>query len=124
MAKTIARVETGITPQKPSGGVEIQSVGGSDHVPTLYVNHTNIETSIWDVRLRLGETLETDRDRNILRVRELANVRMSPQHARVVLRLLAKHLENYELQFGKIPSAPGASAAEESDNREQQRKKK
>jgi len=111
MAKTISPKQIASTPQKPD--LKIEHVHSDSQIPTFYVNNTLVETSVWDVRLRLGETLETDRENNILRVRELATVRMSPQHAQVVHAILSKHLENYERQFGKIPSAPQVSTLEE-----------
>lgn len=104
MAKTSAPIDNASTDLKPD--LKIEHVRGGNDVPTFYVNNTFVETSVWDIRLRLGETLETDREHNILRVREIANVRMSPQHARAVLTILENHLENYEKQFGKIPAVP------------------
>ncbi|HEY3926755.1 MAG TPA: DUF3467 domain-containing protein, partial [Candidatus Koribacter sp.] len=76
-------------------------------VPTYYANNTGVETSIWDVCLKFAETIETDKDNNITTVRELAKVRISPQHARVIVGILTKHLENYERDFGTIPRSGG-----------------
>lgn len=82
-------------------------------VPTYYSNNTAVETSIWDVCLKFAETVETDRENNITKVRELARVRMSPQHARVVLGILTRHLEKYERDFGVIPTGRASVGKEE-----------
>ena len=91
-------------------------VSDAPAVPMFYANNTGVETSVWDVCLKFGETIETDRKQNITKVRELAWVRLSPQHARVVVRILMQQLENYERHFGAIPAAqqpaPSATGAE------------
>ncbi len=60
--------------------------------PSFYTNNTSVETTLWDVRLRFAETLQIDREKNLIRAREVASVRMSPQHAKVVARLLTEQL--------------------------------
>lgn len=95
-ASTKQKLET----SRSASTVEI--VGTID-VPSYYVNNTGVETTVWDICFRFAETIEIDRQQRITKVRPLAIVRMSPQHARVVVGLLQAQLEKYEQLFGKIP---------------------
>jgi hypothetical protein len=99
----MATKAVGSRQRNDTGGTVTVTREEPQHVPTYYTNHTEVETSLWDVRLTLAESIEVDHENRILKVRSLANVRMSPQHARVVAGLLLAQLENYERQFGRIP---------------------
>jgi hypothetical protein len=103
MARSSSPRETAVSEAK----VYKVEVLNADGAPSLYANNTGIETSVWDVKIRFAETLAVDHEQRITRVRELATVRMSPQHAKVVAGILIAQLENYEKRFGKIPSPPG-----------------
>jgi hypothetical protein len=77
MAKSVSQRKRSSTIEGgPTPSHRLEYVPRETDVPTLYVNNIQVETSVWDVRLRLGETIETDRENNITRVREIANVRM------------------------------------------------
>lgn len=108
MAKSISGKQTSATPHEgagaPRGRVVVAGPEEGPTVPMFYANNTSVETSLWDVCLKFAETIETDREQNITKVRELLRVRISPQHARVVVGILTRHLENYERDFGPIPS--------------------
>ena len=80
--------------------------------PIIYTNSVRISTSLHDLTLCLrlagtdnpgGETVGT--------------VIMSPQHAKMLLALLAKNIRVYEDTFGRIPTdverAAPASGSEE-----------
>ena len=67
--------------------------------------------------MKFAETLETDRENNITRVRELARVRISIQHARVIVGILTSHLENYERDYGPIPKAGGGAGSADEDSK-------
>jgi len=67
-------------------------------VPEFYVNSVNFITSVYDVQMNLGIT----RGPNI-QPKQVAVVRMSPQHALAVYKLLGKNIQAYEDKFGKIP---------------------
>ena len=114
------RTRTSTTDAQPDAPVpskvSIEVETATPSVPTYYVNNTGVETSVWDVKLRLSETIDTDKDRNILRIRELAIVRMSPQHAKVVLGILSGHLKKYEQQFGKIPGTSETGPSKEDED--------
>ena len=101
MAKSASQTQKANVAEVPV--VRVIAVGEAPSVPTYYANNTAIETSLWDVCLRFAETIETDRAQNITKVRELAYVRLSPQHARVIVDILTNQLETYEKSFGKIP---------------------
>jgi hypothetical protein len=76
----------------------------SDFV-AIYANDIQVQTSPWDLRLSLGELGDMTLNANgyVLNVRQLAEVRLSPQIAKQLVNLLVSQLQTYELQFGKIP---------------------
>lgn len=83
----------------------VEERSGGD-VPVFYVNNTQVETSFWDVGLRLAVTVSVDKPRNTAQVRDLAHVRMSHQHARVLAGFLTEQLDTYEERYGRIPRRP------------------
>jgi hypothetical protein len=76
---------------------------------SLYVNDINIQTGPWDVRLLLGEVraIPTEAD-PVMQVKEIGEVRISPQMAKQLAILLIEQLKAYESQFGPIPGPPSA----------------
>lgn len=102
MAKSRSRR---VDANRPKSHATVEELPGSEDAPTYYVNNTSIETSVWDVRLKLAHTVEVNPQKNLTRVKRVAEVRMSPQHARVVADFLQEHLKNYEATFGRIPRA-------------------
>ena len=75
----------------------------SDTFASYYSNDTQVQTGPYDVRLTFGTVDAVRKDKNEIEVVQSAEVRMSPQQARVVLRILTKHLEDYERKFGSFP---------------------
>jgi hypothetical protein len=73
---------------------------------SLYANDTQLQTTPWDVRLIFGE-IDVERSGKgigvVVNVTQVGEVRMSPQHAKRVVMLLAKQLQAYEQSFGPIP---------------------
>jgi hypothetical protein len=72
---------------------------------TLYANDTQIQTSPWDVRLIFGEITQpatAERPTNI--IKQTGEVRMSPQHAKVMAMILIAQLKRYEEMIGPIPT--------------------
>lgn len=70
-------------------------------VPNYYVNNVKMAFSVYDIVFEFGvmpppEDMEDGPD-------EVAKIRMSPQHAKVFSKLLAKQLEAYESEVGEIP---------------------
>jgi hypothetical protein len=66
-------------------------------IPDLYANSTEISISIYDVQIDFGIRSSTEETS-----KTVAIVRMSPQHALAMARLLLKNLREYERQVGKI----------------------
>ena len=77
---------------------------------SLYANDTQIQVSPWDVRMIFGESSEPateERPTNV--IKQIGEVRMSPQHAKVVSMFLITQLRHYEETIGPIPIPPGLS---------------
>jgi hypothetical protein len=71
---------------------------------SLYANDTQIQTTPWDIRLIFGEIAEPPtEERPTVVITVLGQVRMSPQHAKLVAKLLVEQLEAYEKRVGPIP---------------------
>lgn len=85
-----------------NGGGSAFSIIEEKTVPDAYADSTRFEVSVYGITLEFGQTRPTPgvpgRQPHIPRVR----VHMSPQHAKVVARLLAKNLRQYEAQVGTI----------------------
>lgn len=71
---------------------------------SLYSNDTQVQVSPWDVRLIFGVIAEAATvEQPTVTVETLGEVRMSPQHAKVVAAILIGQLKIYEESLGKIP---------------------
>jgi hypothetical protein len=66
-------------------------------VPEFYTNAVRFIIHFYDVQLIFG--VRTDPEKPI---KDIAVMRMSPQHALVMSKLLEKNLRAYEKQMGKI----------------------
>lgn len=96
----------GIAQQASARELRIKRVGG-DSAPTYYANNVWLSTSLWDVKLSFGVMAEQDEEG--VAFQDVANVIMSPQHARVFLEVLATQIAEYERKFGPIPRPPQAT---------------
>lgn len=72
----------------------------TEHQPSVYANHAEINVSNWDFRLKFGE-IETISEGNVI-VEERVRVVMSPQHTKVFLKVLQDNLAKWEARFGEI----------------------
>ncbi|HEV8641379.1 MAG TPA: DUF3467 domain-containing protein [Methylomirabilota bacterium] len=71
---------------------------------SLYTNDTQVQVSPWDVRLIFGEISEPPTsERPEVVIKATGEVRMSPQHAKRILQILADTLATYERSVGPIP---------------------
>lgn len=70
----------------------------------VYANNTKLRASLFDVMLDFGVVVNMD-DESIA-IQDAVTVMMSPQHAKVFLRILDKHIRDYEAKFGRLPEAP------------------
>jgi hypothetical protein len=88
----------------------VRVVRRSDGFASFYANETQVQTGPWDVRL-LFAVIEIDENEagKTATINQVAEVRMSPQHALTVYEILGAQLRSYEQKFGKIPqlSKPG-----------------
>lgn len=73
---------------------------GSESVPTFYVNNVELRAMQWDFRLSMGEVVEVTDDE--LHVKDLVQIFMSPQHAKVFAGLIANQVKKYEDAIGPI----------------------
>lgn len=74
---------------------------------SIYTNDTQLQITPWDVRMIFGEITEpATKERPLVRVKSVAEVRMSPQHAKKIVQILARQLVGYERRFGVIPQPP------------------
>lgn len=69
----------------------------TESIPEFYTNAVKFIIHLYDVQLIFG--VRTDPNDPI---KEMAIMRMSPQHALVMSKLLEKNLRAYEEQIGKI----------------------
>ena len=76
--------------------VEIQN----SEVVQFYVNSAAINSSFYDFQIHLAnQTFSND---NVLEVKEMCQLFMSPQHTKMFCKLLVENLNNYESKFGEI----------------------
>jgi len=70
---------------------------------SIYTNDTQFLITPWDVRLTFGEISNVSKDPPSIAIKVMAEVRMSPQHAKKVLNVLQHQIEHYEKTVGPIP---------------------
>jgi hypothetical protein len=68
--------------------------------PEYYVNSVGLGISAFDFRLVLGVIQEADEEKLITKTH--AKVYMSPQHTKVLARMLVKYVDKYEETNGPI----------------------
>jgi len=73
---------------------------------SYYANDTQIQTTPWDVRFRFGQVVEVDPANQTATVEAVADVRMSPEHAKRLVTILQQQLTTFEARFGTIPQPP------------------
>ncbi len=78
-------------------------LGPAEEVPEYYVDSVRMALNVYSVILELGmqrvkDTLGSEPPQT----KRLAVVRMSPQHALVLMKLLEKNLNAYQKEIGKI----------------------
>jgi len=71
---------------------------------SIYANDVDIQATPWDLRLVLGEITDRPSLANpTISIKELCEVRISPQLAKQLAIVLMGQLRAYEEQFGEIP---------------------
>lgn len=78
---------------------KVVSLGKSEkeEYPDLYTNSVRFSVSTYEFLFTFG--LKTEKEKE---PKTLLNIRMSPQHAKVMSKLLAKNVRAYEQQIGEI----------------------
>jgi hypothetical protein len=71
---------------------------------SIYVNSVEVQFSPWDFAFKLGRIEEASE--TALRITEMSEVMMSPEHAKALLKLLATHVGLYEKVHGSILDIP------------------
>lgn len=79
---------------------------GPVSVPIIYTNAANVELSLYDFKIILGVG-------NPEGLTPAAQVHMSPQHFKVLVKIMAENLRNYEELFGTINLEPNEDKVEE-----------
>ncbi len=68
-----------------------------EHIPDYYVNSCGFTVSLYEFLLQFGIKTEQKNE-----PQPLVNIRMSPQHAKVMARLFLKNVKAYEREVGPI----------------------
>ena len=104
------------------GELETVSVSGSSaeerlkNVPSMYSNQVYIASTPWDIQMLFGN-LKTLSVGNAT-VEPLANIVMSPGHAKAFSQILRQQILNYEARYGPIVLNLAAAAATKPDQPE------
>ena len=72
---------------------------------SLYTNKTMVRTSGFDVRFLFGVVGEASGD--VVQINEVAELHMSPEHAKQLTSILVRQLAEYESRVGPIPMEGG-----------------
>ena len=70
-------------------------------IPELYTNSAMVNFSPFEFEITLGLASSTYQG-----IRPVVNVRMSPQFAKELARILAENIAAYEGNFGELPVPP------------------
>jgi Protein of unknown function (DUF3467) len=71
---------------------------------SIYTNDVQVQTSPWDMRLVLGESAPPEDATSAISIKQLGELRMSPQLAKQLIRIMLDQVKRYEERFGKIPA--------------------
>jgi hypothetical protein len=71
----------------------------AENFQTLYINSSKFGFSAYDFRITIGRTFGTG---NSQVNQDLAELLMSPQHAKSFFQLLGDAIDKYEAQFGAV----------------------
>ena len=87
--------------------VEQRESTKSPHFVSVYSNDVQVQTSPWDMRLMLGEmTSAPSPEDPVVRITQLAEVRLSPPLAKRLAEIMVLQIKAYEDRFGDIPVPP------------------
>ncbi len=78
----------------------------AEEIPDYYVDSTQMSTTPYGVAISIGRTPAHHSGPTPAIPEQLAVVRMSLEHAKVIAMLLRKQLKSYERANGEIPLPP------------------
>lgn len=76
------------------------------HYKAYYPTNMQIRMSFFDFRITAGEIAYSSENPDEMLFIEQGSIILSPQHAKVVYRLLGDKIHEYENEFGEIPEQP------------------
>ncbi len=104
--KTTDGVHASAAPEEPNvvrANVNRRVEESSEYV-SLYANDIQIQMTPWDLRIIVGQISGSPSpDDPVLLVRQIGDLRMSPQLAKKVALILLGQIEHYERNIGPIP---------------------
>lgn len=88
---------------EPVANVKRENIKSADFF-SIYANDVQVQTSPWDMRLVLGEIANpTTADEPVISIKQLGELRISPQLAKQLTVIMLEQLTAYEARFGNIP---------------------
>src|SRR5579864_9319172 len=92
------------TPSASAAPVAGREVVVSPGFVSTYANDVQVQMTPWDMRLILGEITDLPSPSDpVVKVKALAEVRMSPQLAKRLTMVMLGQLKAYEDEYGAIP---------------------
>ena len=79
---------------------------------SYYANDTQLHTTPWDIRLSFGVITDVDKENVLVTIENIAEVRLSPPHAKKLSEILAAQVRHYEENIGFIALPPEAPTEE------------
>jgi len=74
----------------------------AENVPTYYVNNARIGSSVWDMRIEMGQIKEADAKTMHVLVNPNVTIFMAWPLAKQLLRIMDRMIKQYESAFGEI----------------------
>lgn len=71
-------------------------------VPSIYANFVELDCTAWDFEFRLGEFIKDVPNRKVF-IKDKAILRISPENAKAVYRMLGLQIDIYERSWKPIP---------------------
>jgi hypothetical protein len=79
-----------------------------------YSNVVTMRTTLWDMTMRFGAIIDGEKPKE-LKLKEVANISMSPGHFKEFVRIVSSQLKAYEERHGAIGPARDTNLDDESD---------
>ena len=84
-----------------------RNIERSEDFVDLYANDAQFQTTPWDIRVTFGRIVNTPNTADMsIKVKEIADLHMSPVFAKRVAMVLIGQIRHYEQTIGPIPVLP------------------